>query len=179
VLAAKRLKMETVPAFRCSDMTPQQVKAYRLAENQIATQSGWNPDMLKLELTESAFMEHTDAAMLLLKQLKDLNVQLVLDDFGTGYSSLSYLHRFPINVLKIDRSFVSRMSDEGSENEIVRTILTLARNLKMDVVAEGVETADQLARLRKMDCGYAQGYLFSKPLPGIEAEKFVNRVFEH
>ena len=109
------------------------------------TETGLDPHTLKLELTESVIMEHTETAMSLLNQLKDLNVQLVLDDFGTGYSSLSYLHRFPINVLKIDRSFVSRMGDHGTESEIVRTILTLARNLHMDVVAEGVEKLSRLS----------------------------------
>jgi len=86
-----------------------------------------------------------------------------MDDFGTGYSSLSYLHRFPIHTLKIDRSFISNKGEDG-DNEIVRTIIMLARNLGLDVVAEGVETVEQLAYLRALDCEYAQGFLFSRPL---------------
>jgi len=87
-----------------------------------------------------------------------------MDDFGTGYSSLSYLHRFPLNTLKIDRSFVMRMTDNAENGEIVRTIITLARSLEMDVVAEGVETEGQLEQLRTLDCDFGQGFLFSRPV---------------
>ena len=100
----------------------------------------------------------------MLMQLRGLGVQLSIDDFGTGYSSLSYLHRFPVHTLKIDRSFVMRMGDAGENSEIVRTILTLASNLGMDIIAEGVETKGQLAQLKAMRCPYGQGYLFSKPV---------------
>jgi len=95
---------------------------------------------------------------------------LHIDDFGTGYSSLSYLHRFPIDALKIDRSFVSRMGDHGEGLEIVRAIRTLAGNPRMEVTAEGVETAEQLAQLRALHCEYGQGYFFSKPVEGEAAE---------
>ena len=100
----------------------------------------------------------------MLQQLRDLGVQLSIDDFGTGYSSLSYLHRFPIDTLKIDRSFVTQMTDNSENAEIVRTIVTLARSLDMAVVAEGVETADQLRQLGELGCDYGQGYLFSRPV---------------
>src|SRR4029434_4040714 len=109
-----------------------------------------DPLSLKLEITESVVMENAEIATSMLSQLRTLGVQLSIDDFGTGYSSLSYLHRFPVNTLKIDRSFISRMSAGDENTEIVRTIMTLANNLGMDVVAEGVETQKQLAHLKEM-----------------------------
>ena len=109
-------------------------------------------------------MENLETATSMLVQLKALRIRLSLDDFGTGYSSLSYLHSFPMDTLKIDRSFVSRIGPNGENSEIVRTIVTLAENLGMDVVAEGVETAAQLALLRSLGCQYGQGYYFSKPV---------------
>ena len=118
-------------------------------------------------------MENAEQTIKMLTQLKELGLQLSIDDFGTGYSSLSYLHRFPIDTLKIDRSFVSTMA-QGSENgEIVRTIIALANNLGMDVVAEGIETIDQLHQLKTLKCEYGQGFLFSRPVPCEEAEQFV------
>jgi diguanylate cyclase (GGDEF)-like protein len=126
--------------------------------------TGFDPTCLKLEITESVVMENAELSAVLLKQLRALGLQLSIDDFGTGYSSLSYLHRFPVTTLKVDRSFVSRMG-QGDENlEIVRTIVTLARNLNMDVVAEGIETQEQRAQLHALSCQYGQGYLFAKPL---------------
>ena len=133
-----------------------------------------DPHRLKLEITESAVMENAEVAASMLGQLRNLGIQMSIDDFGTGYSSLSYLHRFPIDTLKIDRSFVNRMC-EGDENaEIVRTIVTLATNLGMNVVAEGVETAEQHARLKELDCEYGQGYLFSRPVPAADAFALVH-----
>jgi diguanylate cyclase (GGDEF)-like protein len=118
---------------------------------------------LKLEITESVVMENAEAATLMFKQLRAIGVQLSIDDFGTGYSSLSYLHRFPLNYLKIDRSFVMRLTTDN-DNAIVRTILTLARNLGMEVIAEGIETEEQYQQLRMLGCEYGQGYLFSHPV---------------
>jgi diguanylate cyclase (GGDEF)-like protein len=140
----------------------------------IINDTGVNPACLKLELTESAVMENAESTIMLLKQLRGLGVNLSIDDFGTGYSSLSYLHRFPIDTLKIDRSFVSTM-ENGSENgEIVRTIIALAKTLKLDVVAEGIETIHQLHQLRILGCEYGQGYLFSRPVPADEAESILD-----
>src|SRR4029079_15928510 len=118
---------------------------------------------LKLEITESAVMDNADMAARLLKRLKALGVQLSIDDFGTGYSSLGYLHKFPVNTLKIDRSFIGRIGEDAENIEIVRTIVSLAENMGMDVVAEGVETLSQLTQLRRLNCQYGQGYLFSRP----------------
>jgi diguanylate cyclase (GGDEF)-like protein len=135
----------------------------------ILQRTGLDPRALKLEITESVVMENADLAITMLKQLHELGIQLSIDDFGTGYSSLSYLHRFPVNNLKIDRSFISRMG-LGDENlEIVRTIIMLARNLSMEVIAEGIETEEQLAQLRALSCDFGQGYLFSVPLPANSA----------
>jgi diguanylate cyclase (GGDEF)-like protein len=122
-----------------------------------------NPHCLKLEITESVVMENAEAAAQMFKQLRSLGVQLSIDDFGTGYSSLSYLHRFPLNYLKIDRSFVMRLTTDN-DNAIVRTISTLARNLGMEVIAEGIETEEQFQQLRMLGCEYGQGYLFSRPV---------------
>ena len=125
-----------------------------------------NPHCLKLEITESVVMENAEAAALMFKQLRSLGVQLSIDDFGTGYSSLSYLHRFPLNYLKIDRSFVMRLTTDN-DNAIVRTISTLARNLGMEVIAEGIETEEQYQQLRMLGCEYGQGYLFSRPVDNL------------
>jgi len=123
-----------------------------------------DPRCLKLEITESVVMENAEAATNMFKQLRTLGVQLSIDDFGTGYSSLSYLHRFPVNYLKIDRSFVSRMTETNDNAEIVRTIVTLARNLGLEVIAEGVETLEQKEQLRALGCEYGQGYFFARPV---------------
>jgi diguanylate cyclase (GGDEF)-like protein/PAS domain S-box-containing protein len=125
-----------------------------------------------LEITESVVMEHAESAAAALAQLKTLGVQLSIDDFGTGYSSLSCLHSYPIDTLKIDRSFIGEMGADPRNLEIVRTIVALAGNLGMHVTAEGIETAEQLAQLRALQCDYGQGYLFSKPMDG-EAMKML------
>jgi len=140
---------------------------------QVLKETSVEPHSLKLEITESVVMENFDMAIEMLNQLRSLGIELSIDDFGTGYSSLSYLHRFPISTLKIDRSFVSRMSDNNENAEIVRTVLMLARSLKMDVVAEGVETADQLSQLALLECDYGQGYYFSRPVASADASKLL------
>jgi diguanylate cyclase (GGDEF)-like protein len=122
------------------------------------------PEALKLEITESTVMGDPSGAVEMLQQIKSLGIRLAIDDFGTGYSSLSYLHRFPLDTLKIDRSFISDMREEGEGMEIARTILPMAMNLQLDVVAEGVETVEQVAMLKKLHCKYGQGYFFSRPL---------------
>jgi diguanylate cyclase (GGDEF)-like protein/PAS domain S-box-containing protein len=133
------------------------------------------PDTLKLEITESTVMADPSAAVEMLLQIKSLGVQLSIDDFGTGYSSLSYLHRLPLDTLKIDRSFTKSIGLEGDSMEIVRTILPMANSLRLNVIAEGVETAEQLAILRKLRCEYAQGYYFSKPVSADEAEALLGK----
>jgi diguanylate cyclase (GGDEF)-like protein/PAS domain S-box-containing protein len=126
--------------------------------------AGLDGSSLKLEVTESAIMDNPESAIATLNAFKAYGIKLSLDDFGTGYSSLSYLHRFPFNVLKIDQSFVSQMEASSKNEEIVRTIVALAHTLRMDVIAEGVETASQLDHLRALKCHYGQGYFFAGPL---------------
>jgi diguanylate cyclase (GGDEF)-like protein/PAS domain S-box-containing protein len=140
---------------------PDLVSRVRDAMGEAGPQAGH----LRLEVTESAVMENATAAARLLTDLKGLGIELSIDDFGTGHSSLSALHELPIDTLKIDRSFIGRMDSGASDAEIVRTIVALAHNLKMNVVAEGVETAQQATRLRDLGCEFGQGYYFSRPLP--------------
>ncbi|MDB9511351.1 EAL domain-containing protein [Kamptonema animale CS-326] len=121
-------------------------------------------ESLKLEITESMFMENAGAAGQLLAELKAKQIQFSIDDFGTGYSSLSYLHHLPIDTLKIDREFISGMVGDSKDFDIVKTIIALAHSLGLDVVAEGIETQEQLNRLRELGCEYGQGFFFSKPL---------------
>lgn len=138
--------------------------------------SGLTADSLKLEITESVAMENAENTIEVLTRLKQLGVQLSIDDFGTGYSSLNYLHRLPFDTLKIDRSFVYSVGEKGENSEILQTIISLAKNLKMKVIAEGIETESQLNLLQNLGCDYGQGYLMSKPKPRDEAEKML---YEH
>lgn len=132
-----------------------------------------NGESLRLELTETMLMDRGNRTIQLLSQIKEQHVQLSIDDFGTGYSSLSYLHRFPVNALKIDRSFVNLIDSQGESCEIVKTIITLAHSLGMKAIAEGVETPNQLMHLRNLGCEAAQGYFFAKPLNCQMAESII------
>ena len=123
-------------------------------------------ESLGLEITESVLIENNEVVSTALKRLHDLQIQLYLDDFGTGYSSLSYLQRFPVSAIKIDRSFVSSVGSQGENLEIVRAIIAMSQSLGIDVIAEGVETAEQLAHLRALKCDYGQGFYFSRPVNG-------------
>ncbi|HEV7858980.1 MAG TPA: EAL domain-containing protein [Pyrinomonadaceae bacterium] len=146
---------------------------------QILCGTGIEPRCLKLEITESVVMENAEVVTVMLNQLRALNIRLSIDDFGTGYSSLSYLHRFPVDTLKIDRSFISRMGPDNENNEIVRTIAKLAQNLGMEIVAEGIETEEQLRQLSLLACEYGQGYLFSHPLSAEATSGFIQRDQQH
>ena len=144
----------------------------------ILQETNMDPEDLKLELTESAIMDNADTAIFMLKRLRDIGVKISIDDFGTGYSSLSYLHRFPINTLKVDRSFVSTMEDGSENGEIVRTVIALAKALDLSVVAEGIESVHQLHQLRVLNCEYGQGFLFSRPVSAPKAEELIRDTSE-
>lgn len=139
----------------------------------ILRETGLDARSLKLEITESVLMENAKSAAAMLVQLQNLGIRLSIDDFGTGYSSLSYLRRFPINTLKIDRSFINSVDINIEEIEIIRAVVALAGNLGMDVVAEGVETQKQMYQLQALKCDFGQGYYFSKPLDSQTAETLI------
>jgi diguanylate cyclase (GGDEF)-like protein/PAS domain S-box-containing protein len=136
----------------------------------ILEDTGFNPNLLILEITESVLIRHPQDAIQTLESLKKLGVHLALDDFGTGYSSLSYLKRFPIDILKIDRSFVDGMNETDRDRMLVQTVIDLGHTLKLDIVAEGIERSDQLKSLQTLDCALGQGYLFAKALGAGAAE---------
>lgn len=148
------------------NLSSRQIKQFDFVDKlaKILSDTGLNGQNLRLELTETMLMERGEKTIELLCGIKAQNVQLSIDDFGTGYSSLSYLHRFPIDALKIDRSFVSLIDAEGKNGEIVKTIITLAHSLGIKAIAEGVETPHQLTHLRNLGCQAAQGYFFAKPV---------------
>ena len=137
--------------------------------------SGLDPACLGLEITEGVIIRHADSAASRFSRLKGMGVQLYLDDFGKGYSSLNYLHRFPMDTLKIDRSFTSRIEESEGNLAIVRAIVTLAHQLGMEVVAEGIQTEEQKAKLQNLGCEYGQGFFFSEPVPFDGAESLLLR----
>ncbi len=159
------------------NLSSKQLKDYQLIEelDEIFEEIGVDPRDIKLEITETLLMENVAEAMELLTAFRERQIELCLDDFGTGYSSLSYLHRFPVNTVKIDRSFVIDMQPDDSNTEIVRAIVTLAHTLGMDIIAEGIETELQLAQLTWLGCEYGQGYFYAQPLPPEAVEKLLRK----
>jgi len=155
----------------CVNLSARQFSRQGLADHveSLLMQSGASSGQLGLEMTESSLMPDMGIAIEVLDALRALGISISMDDFGTGYSSLSYLHSFPIDVLKIDRSFVGRMTEGDQPLQIVRTIIELARVLNIDVVAEGIETSEQYHLLRELGCRFGQGYLFAKPMPAEQA----------
>jgi EAL domain-containing protein (putative c-di-GMP-specific phosphodiesterase class I) len=139
----------------------------------ILGETGLDPRFLELELTESLLMKHAEAAISTLQSLREVGIQVAMDDFGAGYSSLSYLRKFPLDALKIDQSFVRQISAAGEDTAIVTAVIGMAQSLKLRVIAEGVETREELEFLRARDCDEAQGYYFSRPVPAEEFEKLL------
>jgi EAL domain-containing protein (putative c-di-GMP-specific phosphodiesterase class I) len=150
----------------CVNLSARQFSRHGLADHVAAllVQYGVSSRQLGLEMTESSLIPNMRTALEVLGSLRNLGVSLLMDDFGTGYSSLNHLHSFPFDVLKIDRSFVGRMTEGEQPLQIVRTIIELARVLGMDVVAEGIETREQYQLLRELGCRFGQGFLFARPM---------------
>jgi diguanylate cyclase (GGDEF)-like protein/PAS domain S-box-containing protein len=171
-----QLKYPLDPPLKISvNLSGKQLADAHLLEDidRILCETGLDARSLKLEITESILMDNLETATKMLLELRMRQIQLSIDDFGTGYSSLSYLHRFPVNTLKIDRSFINEMESKEENSAIVRAIVTLAHMLNMDVVAEGIENSFQLAQLKLLKCELGQGYLFSKPLTKEAAEALI------
>jgi EAL domain-containing protein (putative c-di-GMP-specific phosphodiesterase class I) len=137
---------------------------------QVLKDTGLEPALLELEITEGVLMQNIDATVTALNRIKALGVRLAIDDFGTGYSSLSYLRRFPVDVLKIDQSFIRSLSSDSNDAALVSAIISLGRSLKLTIIAEGVETLQQLDFLKAHQCEEGQGYYFSK---AVEPDAFV------
>jgi EAL domain-containing protein (putative c-di-GMP-specific phosphodiesterase class I) len=135
--------------------------------------SGLPPSSLVLEMTESVLMDDNERVLTILRQLKELGVRLAIDDFGTGYSSLSYLHRFPVDILKIERSFVERLSRMSDDAELARTVVRLGQSLQLVTVAEGVEDHAQFLALRRMGCDIGQGFYFGRPMEPEQLERLL------
>jgi diguanylate cyclase (GGDEF)-like protein/PAS domain S-box-containing protein len=165
---------EAAPGVMCVNVCSRQLRDGLVDEiGDILARTGLAPSKLKLEITESVLINDAPAAHATMGRLQAMGIAWSLDDFGTGYSSLSYLHQFRVSTLKVDRSFVSQLGTDGKASELVRTIVALAHNLGMDVVAEGVETLDQLAHLQGLRCEYAQGFHFSRPVESAAADRLI------
>jgi EAL domain-containing protein (putative c-di-GMP-specific phosphodiesterase class I) len=156
------------------------VSAHQLTDARFATRvldiaraSGLAPGSLQVEITESALMEQSGSPLAVLERLRDGGVRVALDDFGTGYSSLAYLRRLQLDTLKLDRAFIAGLQGSRKDRAIVQAVLSMARSLGVDVVAEGVESEAQLERLKALGCPLAQGFLFAGPLPAGDAEAFL------
>lgn len=170
-----RQYLTTPPLMISVNLSGKQVVHSKLLDEiqQILRETGLDPYVLKLEMTESVLIEHGRAVLDLCSSLRAMGIKLGIDDFGTGYSSLSYLHRFPIDTLKIDRAFVSKIDSDEKDHALVKTILAIAQTLHLETIAEGIETTAHLAVLRTLECAYGQGYLFSRPVAGPVAEALI------
>jgi EAL domain-containing protein (putative c-di-GMP-specific phosphodiesterase class I) len=158
------------------------VSSKQLINSQLVThihdaleKGGLSPKDLRLEITETVFLSNPDMALAILNELSELGVRLYVDDFGIGYSALSYLQRLPVDTLKIDRTFISKINNQTSNSDLVASIIRLAADLGVSVIAEGVENQQQQEYLHNLKCGFAQGFHFSKPLPSQSAELWLDR----
>jgi EAL domain-containing protein (putative c-di-GMP-specific phosphodiesterase class I) len=157
------------------NVSARQISQHDFSENLkiILQETGLDPKALELEITESVLIQNADKSEKILESVAELGVSIALDDFGTGYSSLAYLKRFPIHTLKIDRNFVKGLPDKRDDVAIIDAILALARSLGIKVVAEGVETEEQHAFLRDHHCHQMQGFLFARPMPSEELDRWL------
>jgi diguanylate cyclase (GGDEF)-like protein/PAS domain S-box-containing protein len=174
--AAWRRQLPDRPLSISVNLSPRQLNHPHLVGEiaAILDSSGFPPQHLKLEITESSIIDDPEEAIALIQQIKAMQIQLSLDDFGTGYSSLSHLHRLPLDYLKIDRSFISDLESNPTNRSFVETIIQLARQLNLKIICEGIESAAQAAILTTIGCDYGQGFLYARPLPAAEAERFIH-----
>ncbi|HEY6011659.1 MAG TPA: EAL domain-containing protein, partial [Nitrospirota bacterium] len=163
------------PLTMSINISPRQFARPGLADRMtdILAETGINARHLVIEITESMIMENVDIAVATMQRLRDMGVRIHIDDFGTGHSSLSYLLRFPIDALKIDRTFINKLSADGANKNVVQSIISLANSLKFDVIAEGVEMDHQLLNIQELNCQYGQGFLFSKPMAAGDIDAWV------
>ncbi len=168
---------ERMPLTISVNLSSKQLSGANLIKDirQLLAETGCDPALLELEITESALIDNSEAVRALMNGLRDLRIRLSLDDFGTGYSSLSYLHQFPFDTIKIDRAFIQPIDHDSSRLEIVRAIVALARGLGKTIVAEGLETLEQVERLTALGCDLGQGYFFARPLDAAAAEQFLSK----
>ena len=177
-LQAKRWQDQFgIPLRMAVNVSPRQFKGGDLVEmvSQALADSGLAPECLEIEVTEGLLMRHRTETRKTFRELQAMGVRIAIDDFGTGYSSLAYLEKFSFNTLKIDKSFVAGMAPDSRRDTLVQTIITMAHGLDLKVVAEGVETAEQVARLSVLDCDFAQGYHYSKPLTAVDFAHYITR----
>ncbi len=168
-------KLLDYPLFMSVNLSARQFAQSDLIEqiDQILEETQLNPQNLKLEITESVLMNNTQSVKGIMQQLRQRKIQLCIDDFGTGYSSLSYLYNFPVDTLKIDRSFIRYLDEKTDSLGLIPAIMKIAQTLKMSVIAEGIETSEQLAQLKSLNCEFGQGYLFSKPVDRKKATNLI------
>lgn len=175
----KEWQAEASPAIRVAvNISPVQLRrpGFVKSVKRILDENRLSGDCLGMEITENVLLDKSMATIEMLNELKELGVHIILDDFGTGYSSLSYLQHLPIDILKIDRSFIAKLTRDDEQTRIIETIILLGRNLGIDVVAEGIETDEQLERLKSIHCDQGQGFLFSKPIEGKNVRAMMLRV---
>ena len=175
MMAWRKVVPHAASLFMSVNISPRQFTQADLVEQIAATlqQTGFDPKLLKLEITEGLLIDNVESTAVMLRKLQSMDVRICIDDFGTGYSSLSTLYQLPIHTLKVDRSFVGRLGTQKSHGEIVDTIIMLAHNLQMNVIAEGIETPIQLENLKSRGCEFGQGYLFSKPVEASAAHQMI------
>jgi EAL domain-containing protein (putative c-di-GMP-specific phosphodiesterase class I) len=161
----------------CVNLSGRQVADAELVDDvrRVLVATGLTPNALTLEITETVLVQDVEATVAAFRALKALGVRLAIDDFGTGYSSLSYLRQFPIDTLKIDRSFVAGLDGSEDSTALVRSILSLSSTLRLDTVAEGIETTEQRLALRRLGAQRGQGYLFARPMPPTEVGELLSR----
>ncbi len=172
---------ETISPLMISvNLSGRQLEQHDLVEmiEAVLAETEMNPNCLRLEITESIIMQNAEKAIEKIARIRALGIRISIDDFGTGYSSLSYLHRFPIDTLKVDRSFINSINDDTENSEIVRSIIMLAHNLGIEVIAEGVETREQLNYLQEIKCGYGQGYYYSRPVNSHRAADLIKKLLK-